>query len=219
MASTAAAERFAEFLDDDAPVEEPRRAEYGSRRRTCAQHWERHLTESWRGRNPAVKYGFIRTREPLTMQEKSEKARRDLRPHFFPLFGPRSKQKSFQKAVRKMDAFSGSQYLIMNCDPENGSIFRTAFWIDFGIFFWFCAVRFSNFGATGFLFCSTPPAPPAPSLWRSPWALPDGAAQGATSAPPAPRLCAYARNPCCTKFPSSKLQAPSSKLQIPSSKF
>ena len=88
VTSAAAADRFTQLLGDDSPVEEPRRAEYGSRRRTGAQHWERHLAERWRGRHPSVKYGSMRSREPLTPQERSEKACRNLRPDFSRFLGP-----------------------------------------------------------------------------------------------------------------------------------
>ena len=82
VSRTPAADRFVELIGNDSPAEEPRRAEYNSRRRTGAQHWESNVIKRWRRRDGSVKYGCKRQREPLTPEEKSEKVRRKMRPDF-----------------------------------------------------------------------------------------------------------------------------------------
>ena len=74
VSNGAAAERFDEILGENEPEANMPAAEYNARRRTSSQFWERNFVRHWRLRRGFAKYGSIRAREPLTLQEKQEKA-------------------------------------------------------------------------------------------------------------------------------------------------
>ena len=79
VSRNAAADRFEELVGEAAPAQDLARVDYSSRRRTASQFWERNFVSRWRLRGGLVRYGSIRPREPLTPQEKQEKARRKMR--------------------------------------------------------------------------------------------------------------------------------------------
>ena len=87
--SSAACSRFEELLSESAPApehpqlnaeaEQPPHlagAEYNARRRTASQHWERNFVRRWRFRCGFVRYRSMRPRDPLSHEEKQEKATR-----------------------------------------------------------------------------------------------------------------------------------------------
>ena len=87
--SSAACSRFEELLSESAPAPEHPQlnaeteppphlvgAEYNARRRTASQHWERNFVRRWRFRCGSVRYRSMRPRDPLSLEEKQEKATR-----------------------------------------------------------------------------------------------------------------------------------------------
>ena len=74
VSRSAAAGRFHALAGGGALEECAPRAAYSSRGRSSAHSWERNFIGCWRRRRSFAKYGRIRPREPLTLQEKQEKA-------------------------------------------------------------------------------------------------------------------------------------------------